>query len=221
MINKLRFSFSILAFCIMTLFVVMYTAGASSEIDNVEENAVTEGSGSQSEEPTTKTLPENNTKLLSQSTSPKIIERSPPVYPLEARKKGWEGRVALSIAISEKGTVLDVYIIKSSGFSILDNAAVDSARKWRFAPAQTNGKAMFSCIAISINFKLTPDIPKDEISDEIKMIQQKLNELGFNCGESDGYLCIRTIRAIREFQRSKGFDPNGTVDAKTREALGL
>ncbi len=64
--------------------------------------------------------------------------------------------------------------------------------------------------------------PEDkEDKEEVRKIQQKLNELGFDCGAADGIMGPKTEEAIKEFQKSKGLEPDGIVGPKTKEALGL
>jgi protein TonB len=50
-------------------------------------------------------------------------------YPRLARKMGWEGKVVISFIICEDGTVINVKIVKSSGFALLDKNAVESIKK--------------------------------------------------------------------------------------------
>jgi protein TonB len=50
-------------------------------------------------------------------------------YPLLARKMGWEGKVVVSFVICEDGTVVNIKIVKSSGFELLDKNAVESIKK--------------------------------------------------------------------------------------------
>lgn len=49
-------------------------------------------------------------------------------YPRLARKMGWEGKVVVSFVITEDGMVIDVKIVESSGFSLLDNNAVKTIK---------------------------------------------------------------------------------------------
>ena len=51
------------------------------------------------------------------------------VYPERARKMGWEGKVTLSFTVLENGSIDNVKIVNSSGFSILDESARDSVAK--------------------------------------------------------------------------------------------
>lgn len=48
------------------------------------------------------------------------------VYPILARKMGWEGRVTISFVISLNGNVRDIKIHKSSGKELLDKSAVSA-----------------------------------------------------------------------------------------------
>lgn len=50
-------------------------------------------------------------------------------YPALARRQGWEGRVTLSFHIADDGQLRDPRVLQSSGFGILDEAALNSLRK--------------------------------------------------------------------------------------------
>ena len=63
---------------------------------------------------------------------PRYLENSPPVYPSIAKRKGYEGTVLLSVKILVNGTVAELRVKKSSGYSILDRAALKAVEKWRF-----------------------------------------------------------------------------------------
>lgn len=77
-----------------------------------------------------------------------------PKYPKLARQRGWQGRVVLSVHISEEGTPVDVQVKQSSGYGILDRAALKALKKWIFQPAQKNGIRMSSHLNIPIRFDL-------------------------------------------------------------------
>lgn len=51
------------------------------------------------------------------------------VYPERARRMGWEGKVTLSFTVHENGSINDVKVVGSSGFSVLDESARDSVAK--------------------------------------------------------------------------------------------
>ena len=56
-------------------------------------------------------------------------------FPYEARAQGWEGTVVLSLTLLSDGTLNNVVIRKSSGYSILDTDAVTTTQSVApFAP---------------------------------------------------------------------------------------
>ena len=55
--------------------------------------------------------------------------------------------------------------------------------------------------------------------DDVAMLQRKLNDLGFDCGRTDGFFGPRTEAALREFQLNLGLNPNGVCDDVTLDAF--
>jgi len=89
-------------------------------------------------------------------TKPQIMGTNKlPVYPAMARQLGQEGQVILLLEIDESGSVLDIKITQSSGYKLLDEAAIKAVKLWKFAPATKNGVFVKSPIEIPIRFKLT------------------------------------------------------------------
>lgn len=78
----------------------------------------------------------------------------PPTYPLLARARKIEGRVLVRIEVLENGVCGSVQVKESSGYTLLDNAALEGVQKWRFQPAQENGKKVKSQIEIPVIFQL-------------------------------------------------------------------
>jgi periplasmic protein TonB len=62
-----------------------------------------------------------------------LAGNAPPRYPLLARRKGWEGTVVIEIHVSGSGRVEQARVEKSSGYAILDGAALGAIRSWRIA----------------------------------------------------------------------------------------
>lgn len=56
---------------------------------------------------------------------------------------------------------------------------------------------------------------------EIKKAQEKLNELGYDCGTPDGNLGPKTKAAVKKFQKDKGLDIDGSIGPKTKKAMGV
>jgi protein TonB len=63
----------------------------------------------------------------------------PPAYPREAWLARMEGQVTVRIKISAAGEVTSAKIERSSGWPLLDDAALTAIRRWRFEPARRNG----------------------------------------------------------------------------------
>jgi protein TonB len=77
---------------------------------------------------------------------------TPPVYPRDARAKGLEGQVTLKIVVSEAGKVEDVTVL--GGDEPFVTAALDAVKRWRYAPATRDGRAVASDIIVRIPFRL-------------------------------------------------------------------
>jgi len=78
-----------------------------------------------------------------------------PPYPRLARQLNQEGQVILSVEIDAKGLARDIKIVKSSGYKLLDDAAVKTVKGWIFIPATKNGQPVSSQVEIPVRFKLT------------------------------------------------------------------
>ncbi|MEY4386736.1 MAG: hypothetical protein RLY20_2019 [Verrucomicrobiota bacterium] len=60
-----------------------------------------------------------------------------PEYPRLALMRGYEGKVTVNFTVEPSGTVTKVELAQSSGFSVLDEAALGTIRnRWRFAPGE-------------------------------------------------------------------------------------
>ena len=67
----------------------------------------------------------------------KQIKGNPlPVYPAEALKQKWEGRVEVIYYVNPGGFVEQIQLKKSSGHSALDNSALRALSRYRYHPGQ-------------------------------------------------------------------------------------
>lgn len=82
------------------------------------------------------------------------LQNPAPVYPLAARRRSLEGRVLLRAQVLESGRCGDIEIRQSSGQQLLDNAALQAVKNWRFIPAMRGDTAISAWVEIPINFKL-------------------------------------------------------------------
>lgn len=77
-----------------------------------------------------------------------------PVYPQLARRRGWQGEVLLAIDVTASGIAAEPVVLRSSGFDLLDRAALEVARQWRFVPEQRNGLPMPTRVEVPVQFAL-------------------------------------------------------------------
>jgi len=63
------------------------------------------------------------------------------------------------------------------------------------------------------------DVAAQKVSYNIKTIQSLLKNAGFYKGEIDGKMGPETVRAIKQFQRSKNLKESGVINVKTWEEL--
>jgi protein TonB len=67
---------------------------------------------------------------------------APRHYPEQARQFGLQGRTKVAVTIDANGSVIDARVVASSGYDVLDSAALSSARMWRFTPPGTTRRAI-------------------------------------------------------------------------------
>lgn len=68
-----------------------------------------------------------------------------------------------------------------------------------------------------------PQTPITEYKDAttIRITQQALNEVGYNCGTPDGVAGGKTSQAITEYQTAKGITVNGLITDELLQSLGI
>ncbi|MBW3695534.1 energy transducer TonB [Vibrio sp. T187] len=79
---------------------------------------------------------------------------SPPRYPRMARKRGIQGVATYEIWLDENGKQTKQALVSSSGALMLDKAALDAIKKWKFSAHTVNGRAIAHRIQIPVRFKL-------------------------------------------------------------------
>lgn len=77
-----------------------------------------------------------------------------PAYPMIARRMGWHGKVVLNVEVLETGLPGQIKLHQSSGRDVLDNAALQAVRGWRFTPARQNGQLVAKWFLVPIPFIL-------------------------------------------------------------------
>jgi protein TonB len=82
------------------------------------------------------------------------LNNPPPAYPLAARRRGMEGRVLVRAEVQADGSCNRVELKKTSGHDLLDQAALEAVKKWRFVPARKGGQAVAAWVEVPITFNL-------------------------------------------------------------------
>jgi protein TonB len=83
---------------------------------------------------------------------PRKIVDAQPVYPTLAREAHQQGVVILETVIDATGAVEQVRVLR--GYPLLDQAAIDAVRRWRFTPALLNGQPVPVVMTVTVNFVL-------------------------------------------------------------------
>ncbi len=80
-----------------------------------------------------------------------------PRYPRKARRAGWEGTAVLKVLVKADGAPGRVTVDRTSGFDILDSAAVKAVEHWKFHPARRGADAESSWVRVPVAFRLKED----------------------------------------------------------------
>ncbi len=80
-----------------------------------------------------------------------LTHKVDPVYPEAAKQTKAQGMVVLDAVIGPDGTVRDLRPV--SGPDVLESAALDAVRWWRFEPYRLNGKAVEVETTVAVEFQ--------------------------------------------------------------------
>ncbi len=81
-----------------------------------------------------------------------LISKTSPVYPVDAKKAHVQGTVVLKAVIGTDGTAKELTVV--SGPEMLQQAALDAVRQWRYKPYLLNGEPVEVRTTINIIFTL-------------------------------------------------------------------
>jgi protein TonB len=84
---------------------------------------------------------------------PRKIRHVAPIYPTLALAARVEGVVTLDAVIAIDGTVQEVRVLTSSS-PLLDDAAREAVRQWRFSPTTLNGITVPVILTVRVEFRL-------------------------------------------------------------------
>lgn len=92
--------------------------------------------------------------LIPPSYNADYLHNPAPVYPPLARRMGEQGKVVLRVLVNSSGTTDRVELRTSSGSRLLDAAALETVKQWRFVPARQGDRPVAAWVLIPITFML-------------------------------------------------------------------
>ena len=88
------------------------------------------------------------------SSNADYLQNPKPAYPPLSKRLGEQGKVIVRVLIGADGVPRNAEIRQSSGFERLDQAALNTALKWRYVPGKRGGVAEDMWFNVPINFVL-------------------------------------------------------------------
>lgn len=85
---------------------------------------------------------------------PQVMREVRAVYPAAARAAGMQGVVKFRVRVNNRGEVLSTVLHQSSGFELLDQAALEAILQYEFAPFE-EGEGIAAEFLYPIRFRLT------------------------------------------------------------------
>ena len=86
--------------------------------------------------------------------NPDYFQNPPPEYPELAKQMRQEGLVLLTVDVDRKGVPITVEIKQSSGYHLLDQAAIKAVSHWKFHPGSMGDIAVDSMVIVPVRFRL-------------------------------------------------------------------
>jgi len=97
-------------------------------------------------------------------TSPKVIplttqvslhgKRVSPIYPKRALRMRQEGTVMLKVLVDKQGDQKEIQVSRSSRFPMLDRAALEAVKQWRFRSTMQDGTTILSWVQVPVEFRI-------------------------------------------------------------------
>jgi protein TonB len=87
-------------------------------------------------------------------TQPNFVVQATHVYPTEAARRHQQGTVVLMLYVNGSGTLDKIEIVKSSGFPLLDAAAIREMKLSKFEPAMDGAIPIRSRAQASVTYRL-------------------------------------------------------------------
>ncbi len=89
-----------------------------------------------------------------QKSSPLYRDNPPPEYPRRAMQRNQQGTVVLEVLVNSRGRVEEIEVAESSGYSVLDRAALEAVQGWVFQPGRKGDSKIDTRVRVPVRFEL-------------------------------------------------------------------
>ena len=103
---------------------------------------------------TTNNKPSETQSYQSPSFNAAYLNNPAPNYPSISRRLGEQGLVLLQVQVTADGTAGSVELQTGSGSTRLDQAALESVKKWRFTPAKRGEQPVSASVVVPVRFSI-------------------------------------------------------------------
>jgi protein TonB len=83
-----------------------------------------------------------------------VLRRVQPSYPQMAKIARVQGAVVLAAIIGKDGTIQNLHVV-STASPLLNQAAIDAVKQWRYRPYILNGEPVEVDTTVTVNFTLS------------------------------------------------------------------
>jgi len=87
-------------------------------------------------------------------TSPHLVKRADPEYPMDARRQHVQGTVSFDVKIGTDGLVTFGKVVENPGAELVDSAR-RALTMWRYDPATCNGQPVVVSTVLQVNYTLS------------------------------------------------------------------
>jgi TonB family protein len=136
--------------CVLTTQMIAFSVPESARIPAEAPGTVTQAQSASATQQTRGAI-----RVGGNVQATKLIHRVEPIYPDEAKSARVSGVVIMQVLIDEVGNVTDVKVLR--GNPLLDSAAIEAVRQWRYSPSFLNGEPVSVIAAVTVIFSLGQD----------------------------------------------------------------
>jgi len=97
-----------------------------------------------------------------------VASNTLPSYPEAAREDHLQGAVAMVLQVDEQGRVRSVQWLRRSGVAVLDVAARDAVRAWRYQPALRGTEPVSASVTVTLHFRLDGPVQQTTLAEVVR-----------------------------------------------------